>query len=76
MFNEILNTLIAWQEEGKDYIAHHSYQAITVEIISKFRAWGEEDCPHRTMANLDGEGDVSLIHKSECPQCWEELESK
>lgn len=36
----------------------------------------DSDCPHRTMANLDGEGDVSLRKKRECPRCIEELKAR
>ena len=38
--------------------------------------WGAEPCPHSRMANFDGENDVSLRNRSECPKCWQELKDK
>ena len=45
------------------------------EVLKEVGEWLNGDCPHRTMANLDGEGDISLRHRSECPECLEALKS-
>ncbi len=38
MIDEIVRTLEAWQDEGKNYITHFSFLAIAHEIISKLLA--------------------------------------
>ena len=61
-----------------NYRLQHFLWAITnyrKEVLKEAGVWLNGDCPHRTMANLDGEGDISLRHRSECPECLEALES-
>lgn len=45
--------------------------------IKAFVEWGEEDCPHRMMADFTSKDpkapDISLRKKADCPQCWQSL---
>jgi len=46
---EIVNTLEAWQDEGKDYIVSFSYKSLAFELLAKLKAMGYEQvwvkCP-------------------------------
>lgn len=67
MYTDILNIIMAWQDEGKDYVVGHSYPPLAVELVNKFQNWGQELCHEHYMGNK---------LRRECDNCWEELLSK
>ena len=82
---EIKEKLGEIQPEGFDWVNVTETEMVKFRAIAQaqhdfdmkeFVKWGKSDCPHRTMANLDGEGDVSLRTRAECPQCWQALQQQ
>ena len=46
---------------------------VRTDTLKMVGEWRTGDCPHRTMANPDGDGDVSLQQRWQCPFCWQAL---
>jgi len=74
LLTEIESVLEAWQDEGKDYIVHHSFTSMAYEILAKAKQHYEQKISEQLYVEIKpkhctecGEDYTPIIHSDECP---------